>query len=502
MIARLRCSFSLLSFGAVLLLGGCADDVAITVTEGSSGMTQGTTADMETTGTPTTTTAPTSGGTTTTEGTSTGTGETSTSTGAVTVTDTDTTGPGTGTDTTDPGTSSSTTDPDTSGTGTTGDTDTGGDCVPGEVNCDCLNGECSGMAVCEFGKCLPFTGLCPFEINGFCDEPFDCEPGTDLFDCCASPQDGNCEEVGMGGSCPVFSDFYDCNECPFVNDFQCDEPNFCPPGSDKPDCCASEQDGICEEQSMGGMCQDGSDFFDCGYCPFEQDGFCDAPFFCPPDTDLVDCCATPENGACEEMQFGGICEDGSDFFDCGYCPFEQDGFCDAPFFCPPDTDLVDCCATAEDGICEEMQFGGICDNGTDFFDCGYCPFEQNGSCDAPFFCPPDTDLVDCCATPQDAVCEEMQFGGVCMDGSDHFDCGYCIDENDGICDEPGFCPEGTDDADCCVTNDDGICDELALGGACPEGVDFYDCGYCPFENDLECDVPFFCPEGSDVNDCS
>ena len=146
--------------------------------------------------------------------------------------------------------------------------------------------------------------------------------------------------------------------------------------------------------------------------------------------------------------------------------------------------------------------GGMCQDGSDFFDCGYCPFEQDGFCDAPFFCPPDTDLVDCCATAQDAVCEEMQFGGVCMDGSDHFDCGYCIDENDGICDEPGFCPEGTDDADCCVTNDDGICDELALGGACPEGVDFYDCGYCPFENDLECDVPFFCPEGSDVNDCS
>jgi hypothetical protein len=146
---------------------------------------------------------------------------------------------------------------------------------------------------------------------------------------------------------------------------------------------------------FGGMCPDGSDPYDCGVCPFEDDGECDVPDFCPDGTDENDCCASPGDGVCEEMQFGGLCGDGSDFFDCGYCPFEEDGFCDAPDFCPPDTDEVDCCATPEDGVCEEMQFGGMCGDGSDFFDCGYCPFEDDGFCDAPDFCPPDTDINDC-----------------------------------------------------------------------------------------------------------
>ncbi len=396
MFDRRPYSLSSLSLCAVILLGACADDIGMTVAEGSSGTTQGTTADMQTTGTPPTTGTPTSGDTTTTEGTSTGV-EGSTSTGAV-MTDTDatsTTDPSTST--TDPDTSS-TTDPDTSGTstgsGTTGDTDTGGECVPGEVNCDCLNDSCVGEAECVLDKCLPFTGQCDFELDFECDEGTLCEPGTDPFDCCPSQQDGVCEEIGMGGMCAPYSDYYDCGYCVFSGNGSCDEPDFCPVGTDT-DCCASEQDGVCEEQSMGGMCEDGTDYYDCGYCPFEQDGFCDAPDFCPPGSDEVDCCATPEDAICEEMQFGGLCNDGSDFFDCGYCPYEQDGFCDAPFFCPEGTDEVDCCITTDDGICDELALGGTCPDGEDFFDCGYCPFENDGECDVPFICPENTDVNDC-----------------------------------------------------------------------------------------------------------
>mgnify|MGYP000240480224 CR=1 FL=1 len=63
------------------------------------------------------------------------------------------------------------------------------------------------------------------------------------------------------------------------------------------------------------------------------------------------------------------------------------------------------------------------------------------------------------------------------------------------------CPDGTDENDCCATPEDGVCEEQSQGGACPDGTDPYDCGFCPFEDDGECDVPEFCPEGSDVNDC-
>ena len=43
-------------------------------------------------------------------------------------------------------------------------------------------------------------------------------------------------EVGQGGMCPDGSDYYDCGECPWENDFECDVPQLCPPGSDVNDC--------------------------------------------------------------------------------------------------------------------------------------------------------------------------------------------------------------------------------------------------------------------------
>jgi hypothetical protein len=35
-----------------------------------------------------------------------------------------------------------------------------------------------------------------------------------------------------------------------------------------------------------------------------------------------------------------------------------------------------------------------------------------------------------------------------------------------------------------------------------DGSDAYDCGVCPYEDDNECDVPDYCPEGTDLNDCT
>ena len=351
-------------------LAACADDVGVTSASSSSSTGTGT-GDLSTSSAPTTvtpTTDPTTGPATT---------STSTSTGPAT---------------TDPSTSTGTTAADTTGTSTGGN-----DCPPGDTNCDCApNQVCNGMATCILDKCLPIgDGSCPYEFDFECDDPEFCPPGSDPFDCCATLQDGNCEEFGMGGMCAPYSDFYDCGYCPFTDDQVCDAPDFCPAGTDDADCCATLQDGVCEEMQFGGMCPDGTDFYDCGQCPFENNGTCDVPLDCPVDTDAVDCCAHVEDGVCEEMQFGGMCQDGDDFYDCGYCPYENDGFCDVPFFCPDGSDLVDCCATPEDGNCEEMQFGGLCDDGSDFYDCGYCIYEDDGACDVPDFCPIGTDINDC-----------------------------------------------------------------------------------------------------------
>ena len=427
----------------------CADDIGMT--SGSESTTGTSTGDQSTTNSPTT--PP-----TTTEDTPTTTNDPTTSSSSSTGPSTDTstsTGPATATDsstsTGNTDTTAGTTTVDTSGTDTTdGTTTTGGPaCPPGEVNCDCDNGFCNGQATCILDKCLPTgDGSCPFEFDFECDEGIFCDFGSDPFDCCPTLQDGNCEEFDFGGQCAPYSDFFDCAYCPFEGDLVCSAPEFCPPNTDVDDCCPTLQDGVCEEMQAGGMCNDGTDPYDCGVCLFEDDGFCDVPFDCPEGSDLNDCCATEQDGVCEEMQFGGMCPDGTDPYDCGICEFENDGFCDVPDLCPEGSDAEDCCATPENGVCEEMQFGGMCQDGTDPYDCGICEFENDGFCDVPFDCPEGTDAVDCCANPQDGNCEEMQFGGMCTDGSDFFDCGYCIYEDDFECDVPQFCPEGTDVNDC------------------------------------------------------
>ncbi|MGB0904294.1 MAG: hypothetical protein ACPGVJ_05300, partial [Mangrovicoccus sp.] len=95
----------------------------------------------------------------------------------------------------------------------------------------------------------------------------------------------------------------------------------------------------------------------------------------------------------------------------------------------------------------------------------YCPFENDGTCDAPGLCPEGTDLNDCRAATDTATA-------------------YCPYENDGTCDVPGLCPAGTDLADC------------APGASQQTGL------YCDYENDGTCDVPDLCPYGTDLYDCS
>lgn len=217
-------------------------------------------------------------------------------------------------------------------------------------------------------------------------------------------------------------------------------------------------------------------------------------------------CACLPGGGCgpdQACNAGGLCEHD------GLCPYTEDGLCDVPDYCPPGSDVVDCCATPGDGVCEEASMGGACADGTDMFDCGYCVYEADGECDEPEgtgFCPEGSDALDCCATPGDGVCEEDGMGGACPAGSDLFDCNYCPTIEDGVCDEVevigGLCPPGTDTFDCCATPKDGFCEEE--NGKCPAGSDVWDCGYCPWAGDGECDEPEgtdLCGETTDPEDC-
>lgn len=387
-------------------------------------------------------------------------------------------------------------------TGSTAEAEASGpdepDCDPGDVGCTCISGICRLGGMCVAGECAPYTGLCEGELNGVCDEGAGCSPGTDPFDCCATAMNGVCEEASGGGACAKGSDGWDCGYCLTPNNSVCDPQ--CPPGTDASDCCASHMDGVCEEASHGGDCPDGSDFYDCGDCPYANDGGCDEPHLCPPGSDKPDCCASVKDGVCEEEGFGGSCPEQSDYYDCGYCPLEPDGFCDE-VGCPPGTDL-DCCVNLQDGVCDEEGQGGTCPDGSDDYDCGVCPewFLSNYECDEPVSCPPGSDPFDCCAAKHDGVCEEVGMGGACPEVSDFFDCEYCPFVEDGYCQEPAVCPPGSDFADCCAITKNGVCEEVGMGGECPAGSDAYDCGDCPSANDGVCDEPLTCPPGSD-GDC-
>lgn len=284
--------------------------------------------------------------------------------------------------TSDASTTTTTADPLTTTTvdPTTTTASTSPTCPIGQESCPCDAGACDDELACIFAVCVAL----------------DCTRGEDGCACQADATCGPDLECNSGGQCA-----HD-GKCAWVGDGLCDAPQFCPEGSDVLDCCATPGDGVCEEASMGGACPDGTDGFDCGRCIYLDDGECDEPELCPPGTDTNDCCATPDDGVCEELGMGGDCPTGSDILDCKYCPTPEDGICDEVEeiggLCPPGTDAVDCCAHLKDGVCEEIGMGGDCPPGADIWDCGYCPWADDDQCDEPEgtdLCGEGSDPKDC-----------------------------------------------------------------------------------------------------------
>jgi hypothetical protein len=110
-----------------------------------------------------------------------------------------------------------------------------------------------------------------------------------------------------------------------------------------------------------------------------------------------------------------------------------------------------------------------------------CTYANDGMCDEPQFCQDGTDSTDCATpdTPEDGA-------------------GTCLYTSDGECDEIEYCATGTDTADCCPP------------GGTPATRDAY-CGkipgypayvpICQYANDGECDETDFCERGTDSDDC-
>ena len=79
----------------------------------------------------------------------------------------------------------------------------------------------------------------------------------------------------------------------------------------------------------------------------------------------------------------------------------------------------------------------------------------------------------------------------------------CFFENDEFCDVPDFCPPGTDLVDCqCNLLNNNVCDEPY---SCAVGTDIDDCENvtpCSYTEDGECDEPEWCAFGTDMVDCN
>jgi hypothetical protein len=408
-----------------------------------------------------------------------------------------------------------------------GDAGRGDPCLSvGGVSLTNLGDTCKHDLVCGGGVCVEW----PDSKGDICHDIGVCPPGLGCID---PDADGvlTCETPADAGG--------DCNPHDFAAG--CGPDLFCNPTSKS--CAALPSAG---SPCLAGTCASGN------FCLLEicsvlptagqqcPQGVCADGLEC--DFTNNTCVALPGAGLPCSNGFGcaaglvcgiaGTCEQPPAFVcsvphDLGLCVYQSDGICDEPEgtgLCQEGTDPDDCgCPSENDGVCDEPEGTGLCNEGTDPTDCGsFCPTTNDGTCDEPEgsnTCAEGTDAADCgatCPTAGDGTCDEPEGTGLCDEGTDPIDCpaDTCPSAGDGICDEPegtGLCPEGTDPIDCpadtCPSVNDGICDEPEGTGLCPEGTDPIDCpdpGKCPYAGDGICDEPEgtgICPEGTDPKDC-
>jgi len=177
-------------------------------------------------------------------------------------------------------------------------------------------------------------------------------------------------QVCCGGGCaPPGPD-----SCQYANDNVCDEPTYCPAGTDATDC---------------------ADPAVASYCPYTGDGECDEVSYCPAGSDSADCCDGNQiklwSTAVTGYQYHTIGTPVSNDADCSgaagqdftsnSCSLASNGHCDEPYLCASGTDTLDCAS-------EGYEHG----------DSPYCPYAGDSECDEPTLCPAGSDTADCCSS--------------------------------------------------------------------------------------------------------
>jgi len=443
---------------ALLVLGGCTDDVPATSagTTGSTGV--GTSSDgADVTTSPGTTEVATQGGSVDSTGTTTG-GSTST-------------GPG------------DTTDADT-------DTDTGPEPPPPRclVDADCDDMlVCSGTETCVDGACVSGEAI-------LCDDGIAC-----TLDAC---------DEASGGSCVSFAQNANCDDGVYCNGLEiCDPLADCQPGApivcnDGVGCTVDgcdEEAGACSFLADDAACQDGQVCNGAEICDLGADCQPGAPPSCDDGIGCTSDTCSEEAGGCLNQPVDAVCDDG--VFCNGVEQCNAAVGCEAgpPVACP--NDGIACTLEA----CDELALG--CETTLDNVACGAGSFCTTGGCIAGDPCNDDAACSDGIACNGIEVCDlSMGAPGVCSPGTP-LACDDGVACTIDYCVEPGVCSFDPLDGLCGNGN---VCDGLetcnpALGcqaGAplsCGDGIPCTTDGCNPVTGCFNNPQNLFCSDGSFCN---
>ena len=325
------------------------------------------------------------------------------------------------------------------------------------------------------------SNSCQYAHDNMCDEPTYCSVGTDTADCqggAPGQTPPSNPPSGMPPSSPP-SNQDPANSCQYANDNMCDEPYFCQVGTDTADC-----QGVVQGQNPPPSATPPSGQVGADSCTYARNGTCDEPFFCQMGTDTSDCQNTPQAQAPPSGSTPAGGQAGADS-----CTFARDGTCDEPFFCQTGTDTSDC---QGGGQTQSPPSGGSRpSNGSGSSDpANSCQYAHDNMCDEPTYCMAGTDTADCAAsrsnrnpshgrsgalrtaapmhmmvrvmshsfvkwarTKRIARTQRLKGSRATISGASNANsmtnsAGSCPYANDGECDEPTYCPYGTDGYDC------------------------------------------------------
>lgn len=115
------------------------------------------------------------------------------------------------------------------------------------------------------------------------------------------------------------------------------------------------------------------------------------------------------------------------------CEYAFDGVCDEPGYCATGTDTTDCSGSGAGG----GGTGGTCDAGLESCDGGCMPSGATCCFDGAHYCDAGEECCSDGCYPAGSGCSGSSSG--------NDSCQWAFD---GVCDEPGACPSGTDATDC------------------------------------------------------